>query len=85
MAKLSERDIEEIREVCSYGCEFSGTKEIVEGIIWDILKEMGGTDLRYADEIALTDGENEFATLDDFISIFWDKAVESILNVVSTQ
>lgn len=41
--------------------------------------------MRSADEIGLTDGESEFATLDDFIAIFWDKAVEKILNVVETQ
>lgn len=47
-------------------------------------EEMGSTDLRCADEIGLTD-DKEFATLDDFIRIFWDKAVEKILNVVETQ
>lgn len=37
-----------------------------------------------ADEIGLTD-DKEFATLDDFVRIFWEKAVEKILNVVETQ
>lgn len=43
------------------------------------------TVMRCADEIGLTDDEKEFATLDDFIRIFWEKAVEKILNVVETQ
>lgn len=85
MAKLSKKDMEELRETCSYGCEYSATMDAVQVIIDETLEELGGTDLRCADEIGLSDGENEFSTLDDFVSIFWDKAVEKILNVVSTQ
>ena len=85
MGRLSKRDMEELREICSLGCDYSGTEEIVSDLVHDTLKEMGGTDLRSADEIGLTDGESEFATLDDFITVFWDKAVEKILNVVETQ
>lgn len=84
MSKLSKRDMEEIREICSYNCEYSGTKEIVADITYEVLEQLGTTDLRYADEIGLTDGK-EFATLDDFIEIFWEKAVEKILNVVESQ
>lgn len=32
-----------------------------------------------------SDRGEEFTTLDDFVRIFWDKAVEKILNVVETQ
>lgn len=84
MGKLSKKDMEELREVCALGCEYSATQDVVSSIVYETLEEMGGTDLRYADEIGLTDGK-EFATLDDFINIFWDKAVEKILNVVETQ
>ena len=85
MGRLSKRDMEELRELCSLGCDYSGTEEIVSDTVHETLTEIGGTDLRSADEICLTDGESEFATLDDFIAIFWDKAVEKILNVVETQ
>lgn len=84
MGRLSKKDIEELREFCSLGCDYSGTKEIVSDIVSETLKEIGGTDLRFADEIALSDG-NDFATLDDFVRVFWEKAVEKILNVVETQ
>lgn len=84
MGKLSKRDMEELRETCSLGCEYSGTEEIVSAIVHETLEEMGGTDLRCADEIGLTDGK-EFATLDDFVRLFWEKAVDKILNVVETQ
>ena len=40
--------------------------------------------MRSADEIGLT-ADREFATLDDFVRIFWGKATEKILNVVETQ
>lgn len=84
MGKLSKKDMEELRETCSLGCEYSGTEEIVDEIVYETLEEMGGTDLRAADEIGLTD-DKEFATLYDFVNIFWGKAVEKILNVVETQ
>ncbi|MHC1722761.1 MAG: hypothetical protein AB9836_06100 [Aminipila sp.] len=84
MAKLTKKDMEELRDFCSLGCDYSGTKEVVANLVHETLKEMDSTDLRFADEIGLTD-DKEFATLDDFINIFWDKAVESILNVVETQ
>lgn len=83
MGKLSKKDMEELRETCSLGCEYSGTEEIVNDLIAETLKEIG-TDTPYADEIGLTD-DKEFATLDDFVRIFWEKAVEKILNVVETQ
>lgn len=88
MGKLSKKDMEELRETCSLGCEYSGTEEIVSELVHDTLEEMDKsgmkTIMRSADEIGLTD-DKEFATLDDFVRIFWEKAVERILNVVETQ
>lgn len=83
MGKLSRRDIEELREHCSLGCEYSGTEEIVSEIVTEVLIGLG-SDLTCGDEIGLTNDE-EFATLDDFVREFWEKAVEAILNVVETQ
>lgn len=89
MGKLSKKDMEELREICSLGCDYSGTEENVSEIVYETLEAMDKsgmkTIMRSADEIGLTDGENEFATLDDFVRIFWEKAVEGILNVVESQ
>lgn len=89
MSKLNKKDIEELREFFSLGCEYSGTEQIVFELVYetlDVMDKLGmKTIMRNADEIGLTDGENEFATLDDFIRIFWGKAIEKILNVVETQ
>lgn len=88
MPGSTREDIEDLREHCSLGCEYSGTRETVSELVYETLEEMDEagmkTDLRSADEIGSTDDE-EFATLDDFVRIFWEKAVESILNVVETQ
>lgn len=88
MGKLSKKDIEEMREFCSLGCEYSGTEEVVSEIVYETLESMDKsgmkTVMRTADEIGLVDGK-EFATLDDFVRIFWEKAVEKILDIVETQ
>lgn len=83
MGRISKRKMEELREHCSLGCEYSGTEEIVSEIVTEVLTELG-SDLTCADEIGLTN-DDEFATLDDFVRAFWEKAVEAILNVVETQ
>ena len=84
MGKLSKNDMEELREILSLGCDYSGTKEEISVLVYQTLEKMGSIDIRRADEIGLFD-DKEFATLDDFIEIFWEKAVEEILNVVETQ
>jgi PDZ domain-containing secreted protein len=72
----------------SLGCEYSGTEEVVSEIVYETLESMDKsgmkTAMRTADEIGLVDGK-EFATLDDFVRIFWEKAVEKILDIVETQ
>lgn len=86
MGKLSKRDMEELREFCSIGCEYSGTEETVAEITGETFKEMGICNLQDASDIGLVDwDEDTVGTLGDFIRIFWDKAVEKILNVVETQ
>lgn len=39
VAKLSKKDMEELREFCSLGCEFSGTAELLERIV-DLIEAM---------------------------------------------
>lgn len=84
MSKLTKQDMEELRECCSYDCEYSGTEYIVQEITAEALEELG-SNTRCPDEVGLEDDKYEFATPDDFLRIFWDKAVERILNVVESQ
>lgn len=85
MSKLSEKDIEELRETCAYNCEYSGTRDAVSVIVSETLKEIAGYGL-FEDDITLVDWDGEeICELEDFIEAFWDKVVEKILNVVETQ
>ena len=86
MGKLSRRDMEELREACSYDCGYTDTEEVVKDITAQVLEELD-SDTTYGDEVGLVDSDRgeEFTTLDDFVRIFWDKAVEKILNVVESQ
>lgn len=88
MGKLSKRDIEEIKEFLSRGCEYSGTEETISEIVYETLESMDKSGFhsytRSADEIALVE-DDAFATLDEFVNIFWDKTVEKILCVIETQ
>lgn len=83
--KISKKKIEELRELLVInGCPEMGTEEIVKDTVGDILNELG-SELHDADEIGLTDGDVEFTTLDDFVGIFWDRAVDLFLNVLSSE
>ena len=35
--------------------------------------------------VVRTDGDEEFATLDDFVREFWDRAVDLILNFIASE
>lgn len=85
MAKLSKEDIEELREFCSLGCEFSGTEEIVREIANEVLKE-NGCEICQCDDATIIDWDDDtICNVEDFAFTFWEKAVEKILNVVETQ
>lgn len=85
MGKMSKRDMQELREFCSLGCEFSGTEETVREIADEVLKE-NGCELCQCDDASVTDWDDDtVCTLEDFARAFWEKAVEKILNVVETQ
>lgn len=84
MGKLSKKDMGELREFLGRGCDYAGTQEVVNNLVAETLKEIG-TEYPYGDEISLFDGDDQFSTVDEFANIFWDKAIEKILNVVETQ
>lgn len=83
--KISKKKIEELRESMKIGGdECYGTADVIDDAVTEILiKFKSGT--VFADEIGLTDEDEEFATLDDFIREFWDKAVDLILNFISSE
>lgn len=84
MAKISKKTINNLREFTSRGCEYSGTQEVVNDLVHITLKEIG-TQYPYGDEVTLFDGDDQFSTVEDFANLFWDKAVEKILNVLETE
>ena len=84
MGKLSKKDMEELRGFLGRGCDYAGTQEVVNDLVTETLKEIG-TEYPYGDEISLFDGDDHFSTVDEFANIFWDKAIEKILNVVETE
>ena len=85
VAKLSKKDMEELREFCSLGCEFSGTAETVREIADEVLQENGCHSCQCDDATVIDLDEDVVCTVEDFAREFWEKAVEKILNVVETQ
>lgn len=85
VAKLSKKDMEELREFCSLECEFSGTAEIVREITDEVLQENGCHSCQCDDATVIDLDEDVVCTVEDFAREFWEKAVEKILNVVETQ
>ena len=84
MAKISEETINNLREFMNRGCDYAGTQSIVDDLVHETLKEIG-TEYPYGDEISLFDGDDQFSSIEEFANLFWDKAVECILNVLITE
>ena len=83
MAKISKKTINNLREFLSRGCEYTGTQEQVDEITTEILRVLKSKS--YGDEVALVDDDGEFSTVEEFANMFWDIAVERILNVLETK
>lgn len=56
----------------------------VDDLVYETLTEIG-TASPYGDEVSLFDGDDQFSTVGEFANLFWDKAVEKILNVLETE
>ena len=52
MGKLSRRDMEELREACSYDCGYTDTEEVVKDITAQVLEELD-SDTTYGDEVRI--------------------------------
>lgn len=84
MAKLTEKDMEEIRDILSLGCDYADTKTVVHETADDTLRDMG-IDLGI-ECMLVVDGEYEDSIgLDEFVDKFYSNMIEKILNVVATQ
>lgn len=81
---LTPHDVDELREFLSRGCEYSGTQETINDWTSEVMKELGSK-CAYIDEIELLDIDGKYYSLEDFVNLFWDKAVKGILNVIKTQ
>lgn len=75
--KISKKKIKEIRKI----------KKVInekDQAVKEILINFN-SDAVFPEEIGLTDGNIEFATLDEFIDEFWSKAVDLILNFITSE
>ena len=75
--------IERLREFFDRGCGYSETQEQLN----DWIQELDPKTTSYFDDCMITnyDGSELLGGLDNFVNIFWDKAIEGILNVVATE
>lgn len=82
-----ENMIERLREFFDRGCGYSGTQEQLNDWIQESIKELDPKTTSCFDDCMITnyDGSELLGGLDDFVNIFWDKAIEGILNVVATE
>ncbi len=78
---------ENLQEFFDRGCEYSGTQEQINDWTQETIKELDSKTTSYFDDCLITnyDGSEILGGLDDFVNIFWDKAIEGILNVVVTE
>lgn len=84
MGKLSKKDMEELKDIFSLGCEYADTKTVVHEAADKALEVMG---INLGIECMLVvDGEYEGdAPLDEFVDLFYSNIIENVLNVISTQ
>ena len=85
MAKISKKKIEELEDILSRGCDYADTQTVVTEYANEALKE-SGCELCQCDDAMVVDWDDKtICTVEEFANIFWDKAVEGIMNVLITQ
>lgn len=83
--KISKKTIEELEDILNRGCDYADTQTVVTEYANEALKE-SGCELCQCDDAMVVDwDEDTVCTVEEFANIFWDKAVEGILNVLKTQ
>ena len=84
MAKLSQTDIEELKDILSLGCDYADTKTVIHEVADKTLQELGA-DLGI-ECMLITDGEYEGDIgLEKFVDKFYSNVIQNVLNVVATQ
>lgn len=84
MGKLSKKDMEELEDILSLGCDYADTKTVVHETADKTLCDMG-IDLGI-ECMLITDGEYEGSIcLEEFVDNFYTSIVKNVLNVVETQ
>lgn len=85
MAKISKKTMENLEDILNRGCDYAATQEVVTEIANEALKE-SGCELCQCDDAMVVDWDgDEVCDVEEFANIFWDKAVEKILNVLATE
>lgn len=84
MGKLTKKDMEEIRDTLSLGCEYADTKTVIHEIADKTLSDMGMDLGIECMSIVEGCGENDIE-LEDFVDNFYTAVIEDVLNVVETQ
>lgn len=84
MSKLSKKDLQELRDIFSLGCDYADTKTVVHETADKTLQDMG---IALGIECMLiTDGEYEDSVgLEEFVDKFYSNIIENVMNVISTQ
>lgn len=83
MSKISKKNIKEIEEFISLGCDYSGSEENLSDIVADVLEKCG-CDFS-ADELTISDEEKDYCVLEDFVRQLYVKICEGFINVLETQ
>ena len=84
MAKLSQTDMEELKDILSLGCDYADTKTFILDVADKTLQELGA-DLGI-ECMLITDGEYEGDIgLEKFVDKFYSNVIQNVLNVVATQ
>lgn len=84
MAKLSQTDMEELKDILSLGCDYADTKTVIHEVADKTLQELGA-DLGI-ECMLITDGEYEGDIgLEKFVDKFYSNVIQNVLNVVATQ
>lgn len=83
MGKLTKKNIEELKEIFSLGCDYADTKTVVHETADRTLEEMG---IELGIECMLiTDGEYEDnVSLEKFVDMFYTNIIKNVINVIST-
>ena len=84
MSRLSKKDMAELRDFFSLGCDYAATRTVVHETADRTLQDMGA-DLGI-ECMLVVDGEYEGSiALEDFVEMFYSNIIQNVMNVIETQ